>query len=88
MPSFSDTYHTRSTPPVMDGVQALASDTRDRLRQNDREGVAWHYGLPRAADYEWCHADYRRTYTRAVKADYASVCRWIAARGYPLERAR
>jgi len=85
MPSFSDTYHIRSTPPVMDGVRALASDTRDHLRQNDHEGVAWHYGLPRAADYERCHADYRRTYTRAVNADYASICRWIAARGYPIE---
>ncbi len=81
MPSFSGTYYTRSTPPVMDGVQALASDTRDHLRRNDREGVAWHYGLPDAGQYD-CHSDYRRSFTRAVNADYASVCRWIAAR-YP-----
>ena len=84
MPSFSDTYHTRSTPPVMDGVRALASDTRDHLRQNDREGVAWHYGLPDAGQYD-CHPDFCRSYTRATGHSYVSICRWIAARGYPIE---
>ncbi len=69
---------------TLEAIKLLANDTRDRLRHNDREGVAWHYGLPDAGQYD-CHSDYRRSFTRAANTSYASVCRWIAARGYPIE---
>ena len=88
MACFADTYHRRAVPDDHCGVRDLARDARETLRRNDREGWAWHYGLPVASAYTDAHPDWRRSYTRAVNTDYAALCRWLAARGYPVTEGR
>ena len=77
MPSYVADYHVRSEPQRY-GTYELAAAARERLAANDREGWAWHYGLPSANDYSDYGAAEVAAYSRAVARGYQSLCRWLA----------
>ena len=58
-------------------LQDMIGAARETLARNDRQHIAWDYGLHDAAEFEAVHADYRRGYSRARKAGYARFVAWL-----------